>query len=441
MLGLGLLLLSPPDAARAQAEVLDRMYDDATLREWQGRYQNGLQRNLDTVIRPLLEPAGLGDLAAARIDVPLRVEKMEPLAYYSSSPPPTVTMSATSLKFFDDLTVAIAWLERNGYSNQAAYDYVSMLKYRSATEIGGRYPPPLEALGIPDNALEDERVSETAERIFDSAIAFTLLHELGHLAYGHPGYGPGVTSAEARANETEADLFALEMMSRATSDPSGMVFLFVAFVHGLPNRGDFATAEEYEQNVRDSTHPVTEERVAVLASWLQTHAEDFVTSDGRNTTEPEEIRSIAEQLANIAKLMGDTEWQQITAHMGRQTTLDSLTIGRTVEPAAGADLAALPVFHGTYEGQIALPDGNLPIRTVLRRDGTRVTGKYYYGNGEGQLIGLIENDTLVFRWTEGQWEGLGQFQAADGGMSFTGSWGMNQSTDDGGSWNGNRTGQ
>jgi hypothetical protein len=438
---MAITLLAPAAGARAQA--LDYLYDDAALGGWQGRYQAGLQRNFDTVIRPLLEQAGLGDLASVRIEVPLRVETMEPTAYYSTSPPATITMSATSLKFFDDLTVAVAWLERNGYSNQAPYDYVSMLKYRSAAEIGGRYPPPLEALRIPDDALDDAKVSYIAERIFDSAIGFVLLHELGHLAYGHPGYGPGVSATQAQANEAEADSFALQVMSAASSDPSGMVFLFMGFVHGFPNRGDFASDAEYERSVQNSTHPVTASRVAAVAAWLQSHANDFVTSDGQNTTEPEEIRYIGQQLSTIAQLMEDREWQQITAHMGRLTTPESLTIGRTVAPAAGgnADLAALPEFQGTYEGQIGLPDGTVPIRTVLRRDGDRVTGRYYYGQGEGQLIGVIDSGRLVFRWTEGQWEGQGEFQAADGGMSFTGSWGMEQSADDGGAWTGNRTAQ
>ncbi|MGH6959879.1 MAG: hypothetical protein ACREE7_05300, partial [Dongiaceae bacterium] len=78
---------------------------------------------------------------------------------------------------------------------------------------------------------------------------------------------------------------------------------------------------------------------------------------------------------------------------------------------------------------------------VLRRNGVRVNGKYYYGNGEGQLAGLIENDVLYFQWREGGLDGYGAFEPADGGMRFAGTWGMRESVDDGGSWSGTRVGQ
>ncbi len=431
--------------AAAGAKDLGAIYDDATLRAWQARYERGALRNFNTVIRPVLEQAGVGGLDAVQFDLPLRETGQEPFAYYSSGPPPTVTMSVTSLKLFDDLVTAIAWLERNGYSNQAPYDYISMLKYRDAAELGGRYPAPFDAMGIPANALDDERVAYTAGRIFDSAIAFVMLHELGHLVYGHPGYGPGVSRPAARANEAAADRFALEAMARAASDPSGMVFLFLAFVHGLPNRGDVASDAEYEAAISESTHPVTSDRVAAIADWLQTHANDFVTSDGRNTTEASEILYLAEQLAGIARLMADPEWQQATAFAGRQTTLDTLAPRRAGElpaaPAATGDLTSLPAFQGTFDGEIGLPDGTLPIRTVLRRSGTRVNGKYYYGSGEGRLEGLIRNDTLYFQWREGGLTGYGAFEPTGDGMQFAGRWGMRESPDDGGSWSGTRVGQ
>jgi len=433
------ILLSLAPIRAEPKEGLDRLYDGATLESWGSRYERGLRRNFNTVIRPLLEEAGLGNLATVRIELPPAVPELEPFAYYASSPPATVTLSVTSLKFFDDLTTAIAWLERNGHSSQAAYDYISLLKYRSAEELGGRYPPPLEALRVPADALADENVAYIAQRIFDSAIAFVFLHELGHIAHNHPGYGPSVTRAEARANEEEADRFALEMMRRTASDPSGMVFLFMAFVHGLDNRGDFAGDAEYEAFLRESTHPVTSERVAAIAEWLSRHRDDFVTSDGRNTTEPEEIQYLSEQLASIARLMSDPEWQQATAFAGRRATLESLAIGRSDDAADSQSLAALPPFHGTYEGEIGLPDGSLPIRTVLRRSGAHVTGTYYYGAGEGQVVqGLVEDDSLIFLWREGNLEGYGLFESTDGGMSFAGTWGIWDSHDNGGSWSGRR---
>jgi Peptidase U49. len=187
---------------------------------------------------------------------PLRGTDNDPFAFYATHPPPTVNLPVLSLKFFDDFSVALAWLSRNGYGLDTAYDYVGMLKYADASEFGGRYPPPLEALQIPAGALADKSVENLAGKIFDSAIGFVMLHELGHIRFRHPGNGPEVPADVSRANEEAADGFALEILRRTESQPTGMAFLFLAFAYGTPNRGDFASAADYERSLQTATHPL-----------------------------------------------------------------------------------------------------------------------------------------------------------------------------------------
>src|SRR3546814_15677356 len=81
-----------------------------------------------------------------------------------------------SLKFFDDLAVAFAWLNRNGYSPETVLEYVGMLKYGREGDFG-RWPQPLRSLRIPDDALTDPAVDSLAQNIFTSGVIFVLLHE------------------------------------------------------------------------------------------------------------------------------------------------------------------------------------------------------------------------------------------------------------------------
>ena len=146
-------------AGAARAGNIDALYDDARLSS-SGRASTPMElnNNLKNVIFPRLSAEESQRLAGVRIDVPLRVTDQEPFAYYTTGTPWVVTMSAASLKFFDDFCVAIAWLQTNGYDIETASDYVSMLKYRTPAAIGGRYPMPLDALQIPGDALDNPRV-------------------------------------------------------------------------------------------------------------------------------------------------------------------------------------------------------------------------------------------------------------------------------------------
>jgi hypothetical protein len=415
------------------------------LQNWQLRYQAGVVRNYAEIILPRLTNEERQALAEVQFAFPLRGVGNDPFAFYATRPPPTVNLPVLSLKFFDDFSVALAWLSRNGYGLDTAYEYVGMLKYADASEFGGHYPPPLEALQIPKGALKDKGVENLANKIFDSAIGFVVLHELGHIRFRHPGNGPEVPSDVSRANEEAADKFALEVMRRTESQPTGMAFLFLAFAYGTQNRGDFASAADYQHSLQTATHPLTDARMKALSDELRDAADDFAINDPDPVTGRRAILYIADQLLLVTQILSDPDLQRLIDRIGRTTTLSMLAPRHAGEPVAlaqpsGSATSAGP-FNGVYKGEIGLPDGSVAISTVLKRQGDRVTGEYYYGAGRGTLVGIIDRYNLVFDWNEASEHGRGVFRPDPNGMSFSGTWGFGDSDSNGGSWTGRPAGE
>ncbi len=100
-----------------------------------------------------------------------------------------VAMPVLSLMFLEDLCTAYAWLHLKGYSLETIDEYITMLRYKKAADFpDGRYPPPLKALKIPPNALAERAVDDLSLRFRNTAYAFILLHEIGHILYEHRGY-------------------------------------------------------------------------------------------------------------------------------------------------------------------------------------------------------------------------------------------------------------
>lgn len=439
LLAAGLMLVF---SAPAPARDMSSLYDGATLQTWQSRYRSGVLRNYTEIILPQLTNEERRALSDVQFAFPLLSPDKQPFAFYATHPPPTVNLPVLSLKFFDDFSVALAWLSRHGYGLDTAYDYLSMLKYADASEFGGRYPPPLEALQIPKDALKEPDVANLADKIFDSAIGFVMLHELGHIRFRHPGNGPEVPSDISRANEEAADKFALEILRRTETAPSGMAFLFLAFVYGAQNRGDFGNAADYQRALQHATHPLSEARMQTLANELRDAADDFARNETDQDAGRKAILFIAGQLSLAAQILADPDLQRLIDQIGRTTTIAMLAPRRPGETAAPAKtsgvVASAGPFDGSYKGEIGLPDGSVAISTVLKRQGNHVTGEYFYGAGRGTLAGIVDKGALVFEWTEGPDHGHGVFRPGPAADSFSGNWGFGDSDSDGGSWTGRR---
>ena len=98
-------------------------------------------------------------------------------------------------------------------------------------------------------------------------------------------------------------------------------------------------------------------------------------------------------------------------------------------------------FEGVFDGRLSEATGALPARTVLRRQGDRVSGVYSYGVGQGEISGIVEGDTLLFVWQSGGSRGRGRMRTGPGGVEFDGTWGHGDASVGGGTWTGARRGR
>ncbi|MCP3871880.1 MAG: hypothetical protein GY699_01800, partial [Desulfobacteraceae bacterium] len=258
-----------------------------------------------------LTPKERRAIGKVNLTFPLIVPKQNaPINFYATNQPRGILMPILSVKLFDDVAIASAWLMFNGYSQNTVYDYMSIIKYNNPKSFPGhRYPLPLKALQIPANALKDSRVDSLSQQILKSAIVFILAHELGHLRYNHPGYD--IPLDQARKNELEADDFALELMRRIGVPPFGMTHFFLTAFYMSVHRGDFSSDKEWEIYLREkSTHPLSPGRIRGLTSKLRKHRRAFARTQPDLNKGIKQINYIALQLDGIADILGDKKIQK-----------------------------------------------------------------------------------------------------------------------------------
>jgi hypothetical protein len=92
----------------------------------------------------------------------------------------------------------------------------------------------------------------------------------------------------------------------------------------------------------------------------------------------------------------------------------SALIAAPVTPAA----AATASFAGKWD---TITDKNWTYTLDLEQDGKHVTGDYVaMDGGTGEIDGFVKGSVLKFNWTQGEFEGTGQFAMNADGDSFTG---------------------
>jgi hypothetical protein len=427
------------------------LYDEATLSYWQTRYPDNVRWNFENLLLQKMTPDERRTLDDTRLEFPLVAgEDMRdvPFAFYAFPSLRTITLPILSIKFLDDMSIASAWLECNGFSQETIMDYMSMLKYADPAGFdGGCFPPPLQALRIPDDALDDPNVDDLSQKILKSALLWILAHEVGHLRFQHQGY-EGVSAEEAQQNEIDADGFATEMFRRIGVVPGGMVMLFMLFGHFLPHRGDFGSDGAWQSYVSGhATHPMSASRLQALADGMRVAPKDFAAAEPNQAAATSGVRFIVQNLETIAKLSGDMGQQMFWRVRGVTVTPRSLGPRRPGETVVSSlhqmqgDSENL-VFHGVYTGAHVrrLAKGgteSLDVCLIVDRNGDRATGRFSFGIGEGALQGRAVGDDLHFEWQWGDTYGRGVLKAT-APDAFTGIWGYEDSRDDGGSWSGTR---
>src|SRR5215813_11282541 len=157
------LLLAP---ITGTAKELAEMYDAARLSQERARFSRRINEIYVKGILPFLTPEERGAIGDVELTFPLVGKDPEsgqtfgPMDFYSygSGGRPVVAMPVLSLLFLEDLCTSYAWLYTRGYSLETIDEYITMLRYKKATEFaGGRYPPPLKGLQIPNDALNNRQ--------------------------------------------------------------------------------------------------------------------------------------------------------------------------------------------------------------------------------------------------------------------------------------------
>ena len=312
------LLIARPLVATAQDPAAG-LYDQATLEYWTERYAKSTRRILVEGLFPELRPEEYQVLRQVELVFPVGADDL--IGFYAVWPPPRVVLPGLSLKLLDDLSVAFAWLWAKGYSLETIEEYVAMLRYKRAEDFPeGRYPQPFPALGIPENALQDQKIDDLSLRFFNSARAFILAHELAHLLYRHQGQGAAVLE-----NEIAADRFAVELLSRTGTIPMGMILYFQAMAQWLPNRAQFASDQAWQAYLdKAKTHPLSGERVAAIARALEELAPGFARNDPKPQAAIEVVRSIAKSLTKLVDYLEDPELQLCVAESAAEAELAAL---------------------------------------------------------------------------------------------------------------------
>ena len=396
----------------ALAVDLSQLYDKPTLEYWQSRYVHSNNKILDEVIWPALtsaEKRGFGTKPV--LDSPLWAEgnaKGNPLVFYHPSDEMKVVLPVLSLKFLDDLCTAYAWLQAKGYTLETISEYTAILRFGKPPVTG--FPPPLSALGIPEDALKDSAVNENALGHFVTARTFIILHEMGHIL--HDDFHRAI---EPIRKEEEADQFASIVMQRTPLVPLGMLVWFMADAHW----SRLSSSEPGD-------HPLSGARIQAFA----------------NNVEDATLRL---KLIELGKILDDPEIRAGFVATGRAGDLAALAPRYPGElPRQSIKVSPTNseiLFSGSYRGKFAQysdPENDTPIELVLKRNGDKVQGTYSFGLGIGKVDGVVVKKQLFFDWEWAGNFGKGVFEAKDDG-SFTGTWGYRMSRTSAGTWTGYRS--
>ena len=415
------------------AQHFDNMYENSVLVKWQTRYQASTYRILNEGIRPFLTPDQQRRLANVSIKVPLKGKiAKDPFCFYAYAKTGSITMSALSLKFLDDICTAYAWLWYNGQSVRKITDYIGMMRYKKPSSFpGNRYPTPYAALGIPANALDNPDVDQLALRLFNSARAFILCHELGHVYHQHPG-NAAVASSISIANEKASDKFAIELLRKVPNIPMGAVLYFQIFAH-------------WDWDSQETTHPISSSRMLALAQGMEDHLNDFAvnpktgysTQNGRD-----QIHYLVKQTKELAALLKSKDLQSGTKVSSKDqkswTQSNDYTSSRVSQNTSHRG-AFVGKFSGKYIRFTLSGEEVLPITIFLQTSNAGINGTFDFGLGVGVISnGVIKDNTLYFDWYWGSNTGRGVFYDQSNGKQLSGTWGYKSrgksSADNGGKW-------
>ena len=313
-------------ALTSEADDASPLYERKKLVQEKSRLENVMRQIWTKAYLPTLTPEEKKRLSGLQLEFPLIGKRHWSIDFSANSKENTVSLPIASLLFFEDLSIAYAWLWANGYNLSTIDEYVAMLKYRKPSDfMGNRYPLPLLALHIPTNALANSKVDDLSLRFRNTAFAFILGHELGHI-YHHHLLDDKMLLLQIRDNETAADYFALELLRRTSTIPMGATLFFQASAYWFPNRGDYPNEQEWQTHLKEEAdHPLTADRLRLLAKRMEVTAGDFTRNESNKLSGIELVQFIARGITQIASILEDTNLQILMAKKAAQTDVRSLS--------------------------------------------------------------------------------------------------------------------
>ena len=241
-----------------------------------------------------------------RLELPLIGAQATPFEYYSQVAEKTVFIPIMSVKFLDDFSITMAYLEYRQCRRDAIFDYAVLLgRSRDYSHVA-----PLAALGIPDNALDSEYVNTTSANALKSAVYFIMAHEYAHVMFHHASYAD-ITAAQAQQQEIEADNFALQVMNRIGVAPLGMVGYFAMISHYDRVPADFDSIDAYQQYLStQATHPLSSQRLINIAEVLRQDPLGFARSENDIGQWQQRILAVADDIETIGNSLDDTHFRE-----------------------------------------------------------------------------------------------------------------------------------
>ena len=394
-------------------------YDEQTLTKWKGIYDENIKFNFEELIKP---NAG----CEVRLSLPtLPSSQVDAFNFYSYNN--TIILPTSAILFLDQLCIATSWLVANGYSTETVWYYMSMLKHQKFD----KYPLPLEALQIPDDALNDSGINQTSQELLKTAIVWLMAHETGHVYFGH--------RESTVPNEIAADRYANEMCRKIGVIPSGIFTYFYAHsILGL-NRSDFSDEREWTSHVaRFRTHPLPLDRLHVLALDLQSNAADY-SSNVANPAGASKTKQIGMMLEVLVAGLKDPRIQIMIRNASMNADLEDLAPRTSEEqhfvPSVSKNDSG---FNGRYQGVFTryLESGEkeeLFVKLDMETRGIEVNGKFNFGLGVAKITGkTIGDGAIEFDWILGDSFGKGRWEKSN--SQLLGTWGYNEDIDKGGLW-------
>lgn len=315
---LGVAVLSAP----LHAQDVGRLYSQSELASAGSRYAPNLRGLWDEDFLTRLAPGERQRAGKVTLLLPLMGARRSPLDFYSSPPERQVFLPIASVKFLDDMSIAIAYHESRGCGMGAVSDYVGLLRTQSSTMKGS----PRDALGVPANALGDKVVDDVSQKLLKSMVYFIVAHEFAHVMYQHKSYKT-IGAQEAQRQETEADGFALEVMRRIAVPPLSMVHFFTLVSRLETSPADFETLDQYEAFLRQgATHPVSAQRIFAVADALQVNVKAFAVLQSNPAQWEVRLLQAVRDLRAIGATLDDRAMRQYLTYRAQTINPASLRV-------------------------------------------------------------------------------------------------------------------